>query len=106
MGAGLLAGCHSKYVATTLVNGSAGKISVIQVEYPSASFGVQTLDAGASFAYRFKVYGSGPVKLTWYDAKQGEHHQIGPVLSEGQEGTLLVHFVAQDRAEFQARVRP
>lgn len=102
----LLAGCHSKYVSTAITNDTGAKLSVMQVEYPSASFGVQTLEPGGRFSYRFKVYGSGPVKVTWFDAKQQEHHQTGPVLHEGQEGQLFLRFPAQDVVTFQTRVRP
>ncbi len=99
-------GCHSKYVETTITNGSAKLLTVIQVEYPSASFGVQTLPPGQSFHYRFKLYGTGPLKLTFFDAKAQEHHQVGPVLTEGQEGQLTIAFPAQDHATFQMRLRP
>lgn len=79
-------------------------MSVVQVEYPSASFGVQTLAPAGVFHYRFKVYGSGPVKLSYFDAKAREHHDAGPTLNEGDEGTLKITLTAADHAEFQARV--
>lgn len=102
----VLAGCHSKYVDTQIINGSQAKLTVIQVEYPSASFGVQALDPGQSFHYRFKLYGTGPLKLSFFDVKTQEHHQVGPVLAEGQEGQLTIRFAAQDHADFSARLRP
>ena len=100
----LLAGCHSRYVQATVVNASNGPLHVVQVAYPSASFGTQELLPGQVFHYRFKVIGSGPVKLDFTDAKMQEHLQAGPVLHEGQEGQLLIRFPAQDRAEFQVDV--
>ncbi len=95
-------GCHSHFVEATITNASAARVSVVQVEYPSASFGVQVLAPGQVFHYRFKVYGSGPLKLTYFDGKQQEHHQVGPALSEGDEGVLRIEFTAQDHAEFVA----
>lgn len=102
----LLAGCHSKYVETTIVNHTADKLTVIQVEYPSASFGVQVLTPGQTFHYRFKLYGTGPLKLSYFDAKTKEHHQVGPVLAEGEEGQLGITFTTQDHAEFSTRLHP
>lgn len=100
----LLAGCHSKYIQTTVVNASGASLHQVQVAYPSASFGVQDLAPGQVFHYRFKVIGSGPVKLDFTDARMQEHLQSGPALHEGDEGQLLIRFPAQDRAEFQVGV--
>ena len=102
----LLAGCHSKYVEATITNGSGQALNVVQVDYPSASFGTQVLGPGESFHYRFKLLGSGPLKLSYLDAKHGEHHQDGPQMQEGQEGRLEIVFPAQDRAEFHVSLRP
>src|ERR1700722_17963473 len=61
-------GCHSAYIQSTVLNETAQPISLIEVDYPSASFGLQRLDPGQSFPYRFKVLGSGPLKLIYTDA--------------------------------------
>lgn len=100
----LLAGCHSRYVQATVTNTSGAPLHVVQVAYPSANFGTQDLLPGQVFHYRFKVMGSGPVKLDFTDAHMREHQQSGPVLHEGDEGDVLIHFVAQDHAEFQVAV--
>ena len=102
----MLNGCHSKYIQATIVNHTGGLLHVVQVEYPSASFGTQVLRPGESFHYRFKLLGSGPVKLSFTDAKMQDHQQSGPELHEGEEGQLLVDFKAQDRASFQVGVHP
>jgi hypothetical protein len=103
-GSFLLAGCHSRYVQATVTNASGAPLHVVQVAYPSASFGTQDLANGQVFHYRFKVIGSGPVKLDFTDAAMHEHLQTGPTLNEGAEGQLLIRFPAQDRAEFQVDV--
>ena len=100
----LLCGCRSRYVETTVTNASGAAITVVQVEYPSASFGVQTLVPGQVFHYRFKVYGSGHVKLSYFDTKQQEHDSTGPMLSEGDEGALTITVTAPDHAAFNASV--
>jgi hypothetical protein len=85
-----LVGCHSAYVEATVVNKTDKAISLVEVDYPSASFGTQTLAAGASYHYRFKVLGSGALKLIYTDAAKQEQHADGPSLHEGDEGGLVV----------------
>lgn len=99
------AGCHSHYIQATIVNRSAAALNVIQVEYPSASFGTQQLQPGAAFHYRFKLLGSGPIKISFIDARNGEHAQTGPELKEGQEGRLDID-LTQTRADFNQALRP
>ena len=99
------AGCHSHYIQATITNRSGAPLNVVQVDYPSASFGVQRLAPGEAFHYRFKLLGSGPVKISFIDAKNGEHSVAGPSLNEGQEGTLDIG-LTQDHAEFRPVLRP
>lgn len=89
-GAANLAGCHSAFVETTLTNRTDRALHLVEVDYPSASFGTQNLQPGASFYYKFKVIGEGPMKLTWIDDGQKEHNAEGPQLREGQQGTLTI----------------
>lgn len=83
-------GCRSAFVEAALVNRTAAPISVLEVDYPSASFGTQMLAPGATFHYRFKVLGNGPMKLTYTDAERKEHVADGPSLKEGAEGVLTI----------------
>jgi hypothetical protein len=85
-----LAGCHSAYINATIHNGSAAPISLVELDYPSASFGTQTLAPGEDFKYRFKLLGSGDLKLIYTDSAHKEHDVTGPRLNEGDDGTLLV----------------
>ena len=85
-----ISACRSAYVETTLENKGSAPLRLIEVDYPSASFGMQTLDAHGTFHYRFKVQGSGPVTITWTDASGKPHTAAGPVLKEGQQGTLRI----------------
>ena len=63
---------------------------LIEVDYPSASFGTQSLDAHAAYHYRFKIQGSGPITLTFTDAAGKTHTATGPVLAQGQQGDLKI----------------
>ena len=87
-------GCHSAFVDATISNRTAAAIPLIEVDYPSASFGTQNLAPGAEFHYRFKVLGNGPLKVVYTDATQREKSSAGPSLSEGDEGPLTLTFTA------------
>jgi hypothetical protein len=83
-------GCHSPYVATTVSNHTTQSIELLEVDYPSASFGTQNLAPAADFHYRFKVLGSGNMKLLYTDSAHHDHKSDGPFLKEGAEGPLTI----------------
>jgi len=86
----LLTGCHSAHIEATISNHTAETLTLVEVDYPSASFGTQTLASGQDFHYRFKVLGSGPTTLIWTDPTHHEHKSPGPALHESDEGTLTI----------------
>jgi hypothetical protein len=86
----ILTGCHSAFIDATVSNRSSKPINLVEVDYPSASFGIQSLAPGQDFHYRFKVLGSGTVTLIYTDAANTEQHAAGPALKEGDEGKLTV----------------
>ena len=89
-----LAGCHSAFVEATVVNRTDKVIPLIEVDYPSASFGTENLAPGAQYHYRFKVLGEGEMKVIYTDFAQKEHTVKGPELREGAEGPLGIAIVA------------
>jgi hypothetical protein len=105
MAAGLLgvSGCRSAYVEADVVNATGSAVTLVEVDYPSASFGVESLGAGAVYHYRFKVLGSGGTTVMWTDAARGQHTAKGPELHEGQAGVLRVT-LAGDKAEWVAKL--
>ncbi len=86
----LLSGCHSAFVETTIDNQSETPVRLVEVDYPSASFGVGSIAAHSRFHYHFKIQGSGPVKLEFTDAANKVHSADGPDLNQGQEGQLTI----------------
>jgi hypothetical protein len=84
------AGCRSPYIEATVSNRTTQPIGLIEVAYPSASFGTQGLAPGADFHYRFKVLGSGDMKLTYTDSTRHEQKSQGPFLKEGAEGRITI----------------
>ena len=100
-----LTGCHAHYVAMDIHNDSGKPISLLEVDYPNASFGADALAAGATYNYRFKILGDGPTKLLWTDAAQQNHTVSGPDLHEGQEGTLTAT-ITPTTATWTAHLKP
>jgi hypothetical protein len=102
----LAIGCHSYHVDTTVENRTGGAIQLLEVDYPSASFGADSLAAGAVFHYRIQVRGSGAVRVQ-YTAVDGRPAQIeGPTLAERQQGRLQIVLLPGGRAEFHPRLTP
>jgi hypothetical protein len=102
----LLTGCTSPYVVTTVANRTGGDITVMQIDYPSASFGTEKLANDADFHYRFKLQGSGPIKLSYTDAAHHDHTITGPNLIEGQRGTLRITIDLSGNATFAPQLTP
>ena len=99
-----MAGCHSFHVETTIENRTGEAIQLLEVDYPSASFGANSLAAGAEFRYRIQVRGSGMLKVQ-HTAGDGRQRQIdGPALSEREAGQLEIVLLPGGKAEFHPRL--
>jgi hypothetical protein len=85
-----LAGCRSPYIEATISNRTPTPITLVELDYPSASFGTQNLAPGADYHYRFQIIGSGPTKLLYTDATHKDHSSPGPTLAEGAQGDLTI----------------
>src|ERR1035438_637964 len=93
------AGCHSYHIDATVENRTGTPIQLLEVDYPSASFGANTLAAGQVFHYRIQLRGSGPLKVE-YTAGDGRQAQIdGPSVAERQEGRLRIVLLPRCQAE-------
>ena len=96
----ILAGCHSAHVEVTVENRTGAPVRLLEVDYPNASFGSDSLAADATMHYRIQIQGSGPVKVQ-YTAANGSQPQIeGPAVVERQEGALEVVLLPGGMAEF------
>ena len=82
-------GCKSRFIEATLVN-QGPAVHVLEFDYPNASFGANVLATGATFHYRFKVQGSGPLALHYEDVSGKPHTADGPKVDLGDQGSLLV----------------
>jgi hypothetical protein len=81
-------GCHSAFVEATIENQGESPVRLVEVDYPDASFGVGSIVPHSQFHYHFKIQGSGPLKIEFTDADGKLHNSDGPILNQGQEGTL------------------
>jgi hypothetical protein len=84
-------------VQCTIVNHEARPVSLVEVNYPGGSFGVQTIAAGASYRYRFHALSTGTMSLSFTDADRKTHNATGPELKQNQEGTLGIDIQADNR---------
>jgi hypothetical protein len=96
----LLAGCHSYHVETSVENRTGGPIQLLEIDYPSASFGDNRLDAGGVFHYRIQIRGSGALKVQYTTNDERQIHIDGPALAERQEGSLEIVLLPEGKAEF------
>ena len=99
-------GCRSYHVEITVENRTGAPIQILEVDYPSASFGADALAAGADFHYRIQVQGSGQLKVQ-YTGPGGHQEQItGPTLTEGEQGNLQIVLLPSGKADFRPQLNP
>ncbi len=104
-----LASCRSyrsNWIDADVENQTGKAIHELEVDYPSASFGINTLAPGGAMHYRFQIRGSGPIKVayTFEDGKTA--HAQGLNLSEQEHGHLLIRLVPQGKVEFLPNLEP
>jgi hypothetical protein len=98
--------CHSYHIDSTIVNRTGSPVQLLEVDYPSASFGADAIAPGASFHYRFVVHDSGALKLTYTAANHRQVQITGPVLAEGQQGQLRIVLLPGGKAQFVPKLTP
>jgi hypothetical protein len=97
----LLAGCHSYQIQCTVKNRTGAPIELVEVDYPSASFGLDSMANGADYGYKLQVRGSGPVTVDYTVAATHKLVKItGPDVEEDQQGTLEIVLMPDAKAQF------
>ena len=102
----LAIGCKSYWIDSSIENQTGEAIHELEVDYPTASFGNNTLAAGASMHYRFQVRGSGPVKVEYTSEAGKVSHAQGLTLTEHQQGQLLIRLLPGGKVEFFPKLEP
>lgn len=84
-------GCmHSHVIQVTVTNSSSEKISNITIDYPEATFGINSLDPGKSFQYKIKPSANGALKIEFLNARGTDHVAKGPEVHKGDEGSIIL----------------
>lgn len=91
-------GCmHSHVIQVTVSNTSTEKITNIVIDYPEATFGINSLEPGKSFQYKIKATGTGPIKISFLNSHAQDRVSTGPVVHKDDEGSIDIK-VTQDGA--------
>ena len=95
------AGCRTYEINCTVKNRTGASIELMEVDYPSASFGLNSLANGADYSYRIQVRGSGPVSVQ-YNLPQTHKlvKDTGTSVEENQEGSLEIVLMPDGHADF------
>jgi hypothetical protein len=94
------AGCKSPHVDVSVENRTGAEVKLLEVDYPSASFGADKLAAGATMHYSVALQGEGQLKVQYTAPDNKQPQMAGPALSEGQAGKLEIVLLPEGKAEF------
>ncbi len=100
------AACHSYHVDATVENHTGSDIQLLEVDYPSASFGADHIASGAIYHYRFQIRGSGPLKITYTGPGDKQIQIAGPTLVERQQGQFTIVLLPDGKAQFIPELTP
>ncbi len=101
-----VAGCRSPQVQTTVINAGSTELHNIEVDYPSASFGIPSLAPGQAFHYKLQLQDAGRMKVEFLDSVEKPHSGTGPYAVEGQQGTLTITLDGSGKNLWGANLRP
>ena len=68
-------GCRSYHVGITVENRTGAAIQLLEIDYPSASFGADSMAPGANLKYQVQVRGSAPIKAVHSCGRRSEADQ-------------------------------
>lgn len=101
-----LTGCRSNWVDATVENQTGHPVHELEVDYPTASFGSNSLTPGAAMHYRFQIRGEGPVKVEYTGEGGAAFHAQGLTLTEHQEGQILIRLLPSGKVQFVPKLQP
>src|SRR5215469_6718039 len=82
----IASGCmHSHVIQVTVTNSSREKVSNIAIDYPEATFGINSLEPGKSFQYKIKPTANGTLKIEFLNAQGAHRVTKGPEVHKGHE---------------------
>ncbi len=98
--------CHSYHIEASIENRTGGPITLLEVDYPTASFGSDTLAADAVFHHRFQTRDSGPISIEFTGAHGRQVQVKGPTLYEKQEGSIEIVLLPDGKVGFHPSLNP
>jgi hypothetical protein len=109
----MMLGCRgykSYWVETTVKNQSGQVVRELEIDYPTASFGANSLAPEATMHYRFQIRGSGPVKVEYTSSDEKLPNKLvhvqGLTLTEHQHGQLMIRLLPLGKVEFVPSLLP
>ena len=94
------AACKSYWVDADVQNQTGFTVHELEVTYPSASFGANTLAPGAVFHYHFQVRNSGLMKVDYLTPEGKPVHADGTNLDESMQGSITIRLLPAGKVEF------
>ena len=86
-----ISGCKpSAYIQAAIQNQGNEPVKLVEIDYPSASFGVQQIPPRTIYHYQFKVQGSGNISITFVGNQDKSYTVVGPELRQGDQGIVEV----------------
>jgi len=93
-------GCKSYWIDAEVENQTGKSLRELEVDYPTASFGMNNLAAGATMHYRFQIRGSGPVRVE-YTSEDGKTIKLqGTNLLEHEQGHITIRLLPEGKSIF------
>ena len=83
-----LAGCRAHVVKISLTNAGSEPIKTIIVDYPSATFGKDTLAPHETYFSLIKPVDKGPITVRFTDAQGVSHTYKSVSLEQGDDGSV------------------
>lgn len=96
-------GCKSHPFEITVENRTGAAIRLLEVDYPNASYGADSVEAGQKVRSGIHLTGSGTVKVMYTAPDKHQASINGPELKADQEGGLDIVLLPGDKADFRVR---
>jgi hypothetical protein len=95
-----ISGCRSHHIDCVVDNRTGGAIHQVEIDYPSASFGIDTLTPGQIYPYKFQVRGDGLLKVQYTDSGGKQVQLKGTKLAEGDQGQYLIVLLPEGKVQW------
>jgi hypothetical protein len=95
-------GCKSAHIDALVENHTGQAVTLVEVDYPSASFGIDSLAAGANYPYRIQVRLSGNMTVEYTESQSLKIRKVtGPELKEGEQGHITIVLLPDGKVQFE-----